>query len=300
MRLEKILREPLLHFLVAGGILFAIFGLTHHTSADPTSSKTITVDKEGLLNFLQYRSKAFETEYFTQELDAMRPEERKELVDQYVEEEMLYREAKALGLEQGDYVIRQRLVQKMRYLIDDLTEGGAAPSDAVLNDYLQKHKEIYGLEPSVTFTHVFVDSSTHGEKAAKEMAEHLKMELNARGAAFNDAPQFGDRFPFFENYVERTQDYVTSHFGAEFVAELAKVAPSDKRWSGPIHSMYGYHVVMLTSRTQARLPELNEIRAQVAEDWQRDRTQGARSQGLNRLASEYTIERKDLKEAGSK
>src|SRR5262245_15259443 len=132
MRWRTIVREPLLHFLLLGGILFTLFGFTHHSAADLSSNKTITVDKEGLLNFLQYRSKAFETEYFTQQLDAMSPEERKNLVDQYVEEEMLYREARALGLEQGDYVIRQRLVQKMRYLIDDLTEGGAPPSDAVL------------------------------------------------------------------------------------------------------------------------------------------------------------------------
>lgn len=300
MRWKKILREPLLHFLVLGGILFSIFGLTHHSAIDLSSSKTITVDKEGLLNFLQYRSKAFETDYFTQQLDAMSPEERKNLVDQYVEEEMLYREAKALGLEQGDYVIRQRLVQKMRYLIDDLTEGGAAPSDAVLKDYLQKHKDIYMLDPSVTFTHVFVDASVHGDRVAKEMAEQLKTELNSRAAGFNDAPRFGDRFPFLENYVERTLDYVTSHFGAEFVLQLAKVTPSEKRWSGPLRSMYGYHLVMLTSRTEASLPELDEIRAQVAEDWQRDRTQGARSQGLSRLAGEYTVERKDLAEESSK
>jgi hypothetical protein len=300
MHWRTILREPLLHFLAAGGILFGLFGLMHHATVDTSSSKTIIVDKQGLLTFLQYRSKAFEPEFFAQQLDAMSPEERKNLVDQYVEEEMLYREAKALGLEQGDYVIRQRLVQKMRYLIDDLTEGGDAPGDAVLADYLQKHKDIYTLDPSVTFTHVFVDSSVHGDKAAKEMAERLKTELNSRGAAFNDAPRFGDRFPFHQNYVERTLDYVQSHFGSEFVTELAKIAPSEKRWSGPLRSMYGYHVIMLTSRMAARLPELDEIRAQVAEDWQRDRTQGARSQGLSRLAGEYTIERRDAAEEGSK
>jgi hypothetical protein len=258
------------------------------------------VDKEALLNFLQYRSKAFETEYFTKELDALPPEERKRLTDQYIEEEMLYREAKALGLEQGDYVIRQRLVQKMRYLIDDLTEGGGAPTDAVLNDYLQEHREIYTQEPAVTFTHVFVDPSTRGDRATKEMADELRCELNARGARFNDAPQYGDRFPFHENYVERTLDYVQSHFGAEFVAQLSKITPSENRWRGPLKSMYGYHVILLTSRTEARLPELKEIRAQVEEDWQRDRTQAARNQGLSRLAGEYTVERRDLDSKSAK
>jgi hypothetical protein len=300
MRARQILREPLLHFLLAGGILFGIFQLTNSAARDPLSDKTITVDKEGLLNFLQYRSKAFETEYFTQQLDAMSPEERKSLVDQYIEEEMLYREAKTLGLEQGDYVIRQRLVQKMRFLIDDLTEGGVVPDDTVLRQYLLKNKEIYALDPSVTFTHVFVDSAIHGDEAARQMAERLKTELNSRGAGFNDAPRFGDRFPFHENYVERTLDYVQSHFGGAFVTELAKIAPSEKHWSGPLHSMHGYHLVLLTSRTEARLPELSEIRSQVAEDWERDRTQHARTQGLKRLSSEYKVERRDLEVEKSK
>jgi hypothetical protein len=294
MTLRRILREPLLHFLAAGGILFVIFSLTQKPEEDLPSDKTIVVDKEGLLNFLQYRSKAFQPEYFSQQLDAMSPGERKALVDQYIEEEMLYREAKALRLEQGDYVIRQRLVQKMRYLIDDLTEGGSAPDDAVLGEYLQKNREIYAVEPSVTFTHVFLDSSVHGGNRAKEKAERLKVELHSRGAGFNDAVQFGDRFPFLQNYVERTLDYVGSQFGAEFVSELKNIASSEKHWSGPLRSMYGYHLVLLTSRTEARLPELREIRAQVEEDWKRDRVEKARSLSMGRLADEYTIERRDL------
>ena len=300
MRWRQILREPLLHFFVAGGILFGLYRLTQPAGMEPPRDKTIVVDKENLLNFLQYRSNAFETEYFTKELDALSPEERKSLVDLYIEEEMLYREAKALGLEQADYVIRQRLVQKMRYLIDDITEGGGAPTDAVLNEYLRKHKEIYALEPAVTFTHVFVDASVHGDKAAQNMAEGLKGELHSRGARFNDAPQFGDRFPFHENYVERTLDYVQSHFGAEFVSGIARIPPSEKSWTGPVRSMYGYHLILLTARTEARLPELSEIRAQVEEDWLRDRTQAARSQGLRRLESEYAIERRDLEGKSSK
>jgi parvulin-like peptidyl-prolyl isomerase len=290
--LKRILREPLLHFLVVGGLLFGIFTWSHRGSAKQASGKTIVVDKASLLNFLQYRNKAFKPEYFESQLDAMSPRELQDLSDQYVEEELLYREAKSLGLEEGDDVIRQRLVQKMNFLIEDLADTSGTPSEAELEEYLKKNQSQYIIEPSVTFTHVFADSSVHGEKAAKELAERLKAQLNSTHAAFNDAPQFGDRFPCLQNYVERTFDYIASHFGKEFTAEIQKLTPSQTQWVGPFRSEYGYHLVLITSRSEGRTPQLQEIRAQVEEDWLRDRKDKARTLSLRELASQYTIERK--------
>ena len=294
MRLRRFLQEPLLHFLVAGGILFGAFGLTHRAGPALASSKTIVVDRETLLNFFQYRSNAFQPAFFSSQLEAMTAAERKDLVDQYVQEEILYREAKAMGLDQGDYVIRQRLVQKMRFLIEGMTEGRAEPSDAVLAEYFQKNSKRYAVDPSVTFTHVFFDSSVRGDQEARESALRLKDQLNAGGAAFSDAPKYGDRFPFLQNYVERTFDYVASQFGNEFVSELKQSTPSEKHWIGPIRSTYGYHVVLMTRLTEARIPKLDEIRSQVADDWQRDQIEDARSRSMNQLAGQYKIVEKDL------
>jgi hypothetical protein len=92
----------------------------------------------------------------------------------------------------------------------------------------------------------------------------------------------------------RTFDYVGSHFGEMFVTELQNMAPSEKRWGGPLQSTHGYHLVLLTSRTNARLPELAEIREQLQEDWKRDRAEAARSLSLNRLSREYTIRHEEL------
>jgi hypothetical protein len=224
----------------------------------------------------------------------MSARELRDLSDQYVEEELLYREARSLGLEEGDDVIRQRLVQKMNFLIEDLADTSGTASDEELQAYLKDNKAQYVIEPSVTFTHVFADSSTHGEKAAKELAERLKGQLNSTHAAFNDAPQFGDRFPFLQNYVERTFDYVASHFGKEFAAEIQRLTPSQTQWVGPIHSEYGYHLVLLTSRSEGRTPQLEEIRSQVEEDWLRDRKEKARVLSIRELASQYNIERKGI------
>lgn len=292
MILKRLLREPLLHFLVAGGLLFVIFTWSHRGTAKPTSGKTIVVDKASLLNFLQYRNKAFKPDYFEAQLDAMRPRELQDLADQYVEEELLYREAKSLGLEEGDDVIRQRLVQKMNFLIEDLADTSGKATEAELEEYLKKNQAPYVIDPSVTFTHVFTDFAVRGDKAAKELAERLKVQLNSTHAAFNDAPQFGDRFPFLQNYVERTFDYIASHFGKEFAAEIQKLTPSQTQWVGPVRSNYGYHLVLMTSRSEGRNPELQEIRTQVEEDWMRDRKEKAKAQSLRELAGQYTIERK--------
>jgi hypothetical protein len=289
---RRILREPLLHFLVAGGVLFAAYRITHTATTDASSDRTIAVDDHALLTFMQYQAKAFQNEYFETQLAALRPEERKALEDQYLQDEMLYREAKALGLEQGDDVIRQRLIQKMRFLMDDLGETGDRPTDAVLRSYLEKNSARFLLEPSVTFTHVFVDASVHGNALARQRAERLKAALNAGHAGFNDAPRFGDRFPFLQNYVDRTFDYVSSHFGEEFAASVKTLEPSDTAWQGPIRSTYGYHLVLVTHRTEARLPDLAEIRQQVEDDWMRDRAESVRSQSMVRLAAQYTVEHK--------
>jgi hypothetical protein len=290
--LKRLLHEPLLHFLIAGGLLFGIFRLARHPAPDP-SGKTIVVDKESLLNFLQYRNKAFKPDYFAAQLQAMSARERQDLVDQYVEEEALYREAKSLALEQGDDVIRQRLVQKMRYLMDDLAPAGS-PTDEVLRLYLDKNKELYAIAPSITFTHVFADSSLHGDRGARELAEQLKVRLNAAHAAFNDAPRYGDRFPFLQNYVERTFDFVESHFGAEFASVLKRVSSSDTQWIGPVRSEYGYHLLLITGRSAYHVPQLQEIRSQVEEDWARDWMDSSRAQSVRHLIGQYTIERQDL------
>ena len=121
----------------------------------------------------------------------------------------------------------------------------------------------------------------------------MKDKLNAKGAVFGDAPQFGDRFPFLVNYVDRTFDYVASQFGNEFVSALKNIAPSERLWRGPIRSSYGYHLVLMTRRSPARLPELNEIRAQVEEDLLRDKIEDSRSAAIGRLADQYKVELKD-------
>jgi len=135
---------------------------------------------------------------------------------------------------------------------------------------------------------------------ACDLAEQLKKQLNSTHVAFNDAPGYGDRFPFLQNYVERTFDYIASHFGKEFAAEIQRSTPAKTQWVGPFHSEHGYHLVLITPRSEGRLPQLSEIHSRVEEDWVRDRTERARSQALKELAGHYIIEQLPIEEKKSK
>ena len=286
---KRIVRDPLTHFLAGGGVLFAVFALLHGGDTTGTADgKTIVVDQPALLNFMQYESAAFQPEVFSTQFNAMSAKDKKDLIDQYVRQEALVREARAMGLDQGDYVIRRRMVQKMMYLMDDTATQTFNPTEADLQRYFQAHQDVYRNAATITFTHVFVDKEAAHPGGAERAAERLKAELEARHAGFSDAPGYGDRFPYLRNYVQRTPDFVESQFGAGFATAVMKLQPSS-HWQGPIESDYGYHLVLLTETTPAALPKLSEVRGQVKDDLLRDTVAAYREKAIADLVRRFTV-----------
>jgi len=286
---KRIVRDPLIHFLAGGGLLFAVFALLHGGDTTGTSDgKTIVVDQPALVTFMQYQSSAFQPAYFTAQFNAMSAKDRKALIDKYVREEALVREARAMGLDQGDYVIRRRMIQKMTYLIDDAATETFDPTEADLQRYFLAHKDAYQSAPTITFTHVFVDQEIKHPEGAEARAERLKAQLEAKRAGFDDAPGYGDRFAYLSNYVQRTPDFVENQFGAEFAAAAMKLQPSS-HWQGPIKSDYGYHLVLVTQRAPASLPKLSEVRDQVKDDLLRDTIAAYREKALDDLTRRFAV-----------
>lgn len=283
-----------MHFIAAGGVLFAAYVLVRGPTALPPDATTIVVDRGALLTFMQYRANAFEPDTFEAALEALSTNEVQQLVDAYVTEEILYREARALGLDDSDYIIRQRMIQKLDFLLGDAIDATMEVDTAELEKYFARRRDDYVIESAVTFTHVFYDSARRGAAAAHAAAESARDELTRTGAGFNDVAGQGDRFPFLKNYVERTLDHVASHFGTEFATELAKVAPSAEHWQGPIRSAYGEHVVLLTERTERRDPELSEIRTELERDYLAEQATTERATLLARLRKRYRVEVLDL------
>ena len=282
------MKEPLVHFLAAGVGLFVLFGLVNRDEPDDDPN-VITVDHEALITFVQYRIKAFNPELAEKKLQSLSNEELRLLIDDYVREEVLHREALALGLDEDDYIIRRRLVQKLEFITEGFAEASIEPDDGALQRYFDAHKADYYVEPYVTFTHVFFETEDRPREEARAKAEKKLAELNRKSTPFSDAPKHGDRFLYHVNYVERTPEYVASHFGTAMAKAIFELEPNDLVWRGPFDSPYGVHLVLLITNEPGRDPELSEIEGRVLEDWRRATVRDKTEDAIDDIIDAYDV-----------
>ena len=285
----NLIKQPLVHFILIGIAIFAIYNLTvSDDTADPLS-KTVIVDKESLLKFMQYRSRAFNREDFEKKLNNMSEEELGNMIDDYVLEEVLHREALALGLDKEDYVIRRRLVQKIVFINQGFADSTTELADEDLAAYFEANKKNYYIEPYVTFTHVYFDNEINGKEKARKLAEKKLKELNRNSIPFSDATKHGERYLYNTNYVQHPPGYVASHFGVEFADEIFNADPSDEKWIGPFTSSYGSHAVMVTQNEPGRDPELSEVLQRVKQEAHFDITQKKSEEAMNDVVKAYDV-----------
>lgn len=286
----RLLRDPILHFLAAGFVLFLLARLLAGPAAETGSEKLIRIERADLLTYMQYQANAFDADSFARALDNMSATELQQLIDDYVAEEVLYREARALGLEQSDYLIRQRMVDKMRFLLGETGSTNAAPTTAELRAWLEQNREAYRIDPYASFTHVFIDAAGIGDDQARKQAEAMLADLNANTVGFDQASSYGDRFPFLRNYVERTLDFIRNNFGSNFAAALQQLQPADGLWQGPLQSDYGYHLVLLTALTPASDPALEAVINDVTQDYILMRNEEQLRQMVMDVRAQYEID----------
>ena len=288
--MQKVLRDPLMHFLILGLVLFGLFAWV--TGDDASSDdRVIEVDRAALLSHIQYHARAFSPEAASAHLDGMSDSELDRIIDAFVREEALYREALALGMDRTDHVIKHRLVQSIEFITDDLALRTTEVTDDELETYFEANRARYRIESTVTFTHVFFNSERHGEEA-RDLAENKLAELNRERIPFTDAPGHGDRFLYLVNYVERTEDLVASHFGDEMASAVFALVPDDANWVGPLASRYGHHLVLLTGKTVERDPELAEVEARVRADAEREAAEKRRDAAIGTLIDTYEVRRR--------
>jgi hypothetical protein len=268
--MSKLLREPLVHFLLGGLALFALYGQV----AGPASSRPDRiVVSEGRVAML---AQTFERTW----MRPPSPAELRGLVDDYVTEEILYREALALGLDQDDLVVRRRMRQKMEFLNEGIAE--VEPDEADLRAFLEAHPERFALPPRSSFVQVFVASE--GLEAARTRAAELLARLR-RG---EDAAALGDPTLLPREMRAATPAQVSQRFGAAFAERLSELP--EGAWSGPIPSSFGLHLVKVGERVPGRLPALAEVRDAVAREWAAEQRSRARARFYEALRARYEIE----------
>jgi peptidyl-prolyl cis-trans isomerase C len=213
-----------------------------------------------------------------------RPPTREELgrlVEDFVREEVLYREALALGLDLADLVVRRRLVQKMEVLA---FADSAALGDAGVMGYFLAHREDYRLPERVTFGHAFFSAAARGDRAAAD-ARAARTEL--RRAGDTDAAGVGDPPVAASPMTAATRRQVSDRFGAEFADAVFALQPGT--WAGPVRSAHGQHLILVTEHAAARLPELAEVSGRVAADMDAERRAGAIDAMYARLRARYEV-----------
>jgi hypothetical protein len=288
--MSKLLKEPLLHFLVLGLALFVLFDLVSEEEGY-AGGKTITVDRAALLTFIQFRTRAFEPSIAAQRLDGLSDQELELLVDDYVREEALYREALALGMDRNDYVIKRRMIQSVEFITKGFVTRAVEVSDEDVRAHYEAHRDDYYVEPFVTFTHVFISNDNRTDAEVDALAAAELNELNARKVPFSAAPGRGERFPYFVNYVERDPEFVASHFGSAMAEAIFSLEPDELAWKGPFVSPYGAHLVLLTRKAPGRFPPLDEIQASVRQDAQRAAVQQKNEAAIQAIVDTYEVQR---------
>ncbi|MCP3943622.1 MAG: peptidyl-prolyl cis-trans isomerase [Desulfobacteraceae bacterium] len=265
-----------------------IFAVNTSISNNP---RDVVVNETVLLNYLQYQSKAFNLTAAKAYLEELNTGDKEKLVIDYVRDEVLYREALSMGLDENDDVIKRRLIQKLDYVNRGFTAENAKISGKELEKFFSDNINDYRVEGYITFTHVFFDGRKHGASGALKLALETIEKLNSNNEIFDNASRYGDRFYFHRNYVERTPEFIKNHFGDRMATEVFKLSPSTKNWHGPFVSRYGSHLVMVTKNLPARLPKIDEVKGLVEEDARRVLLDSARKRAIKKLISQYNVQR---------
>jgi len=269
---HQIIREPLLHFLIAGVLIFAGYS----AMVDPKTTEGADTIRIGDTEMQFLRAQH-------EKLWGRPPTDRDlaPLVQEFIREEVLYREGVAMGLDQDDVIVRRRIGQKMEFMIGDLAVP-AEPDDEMLTTYLDANRDKYLEPPHLTFTHVYFNVDQRGEQARADAASAL-IEIGNR----ERAPEVGDRFALSIDYADETVREVDQSFGPDFGEQLL-TAPVGQ-WSGPIESAYGLHLVRVLARTDPRLPDFDELRDRLSADYSFETRQAANTLALERLTERYRV-----------
>lgn len=271
----RLLREPLLHFLLLGAGLFGLYAYLNADESSPADGEQIVVSAGKIEHLAALFARTWQRPPTREELEG--------LVDDFIREEAAYREGTALGLDRNDTIIRRRIRQKLDFVADDLASQ-LQPSDEVLQQYLEDCPEKFRVDSRISFRQVFFDRKRNGDDLADAVND---LVVRLREDSSIDARRLGHRTLLEFQYDNVSQQEVANLFGKQFADALVDLEPGT--WGGPIASSYGVHAAIVDEITPGAIPNLEAIRDVVRREWEHERRQGLSKKFYEGLIDKYEV-----------
>lgn len=269
-------REPLLHFAVIGAVLFGGYSWLHDARPDAAAGEPVRIG-EGDVRWLKQT-------WSSQWLRDPTANELKGLVHGLLDERLLAREAKEMGLDRDDTIIRRRLAQKLKFVIED-TAQLAEPTDSELRQFYAANPAHFATQGRLSFKQIYFDPENRADAAAD--AQIVLAELNAPGKP----EPLGDRLLLGEHFDDTSELAVSGMFGADFAREVFALEPG--KWRGPVKSGYGLHLVFVAQRTPTAPKPFETVKDDVLAEWRRSRQAELSRDYLGELRKKYGVELDD-------
>lgn len=276
-KLSKLFREPLIHFLLLGTALFVIQGWVSQPEQEEQESQRRIEISAGLIERLQ-------NTWAKQRGRVPTEAELQNLLDGHLKEEIFYREALQIGLDQNDTIIRRRLAQKMGFMIEDLGVPNH-PNEEILNSFFAKHIQRYREPARISFTHIYFSKDYRDNAEADAIALLEQFKTQAKPPL--QVSKYGDAFMLRDKYANQSWQKVAQSFGQAFADAVFKL--EQDHWQGPVKSAYGFHLARVTERSESRLKTLDEVRDEVIRDWRYTSRKEANQNAYAKLRKKYEV-----------
>jgi peptidyl-prolyl cis-trans isomerase C len=275
--LKRWLREPLLHFLLVGAVGFGLYSRLPEGSLSGVPSKEIrlSLDEVGQLALL----------YQSQWHRPPTPHDLQLMVENKVQQEVLYREALAMGLDKDDEIVKRRMAQKMQFLAEDVA-AAREPGTAELTAWFDRHREQFVQPSRLSFRHLYFSTDRRGAGARDDAAKALAA-LAGEPEDSKRAATLADPFMLQDYYRDRARDYLGKEFGAPFALALTRLRPGS--WQGPIESGFGWHLVFVDTVTAGRVPAFEEIEPDIKTAWLAEQKAMAVDRAYKDMRAKYTV-----------
>jgi len=274
--IKRLLREPLLHFMVLGAVLFVGYAYLE-PDAEAGSSYEIALTLEELTQL--------HTIYESQWRRSPTPEEFSAMVENKVRQEVLYREALAMGLDKNDEIVKRRMAQKMQFVAEDLA-AAHEPTTEELRAWYAENSDKFAMPKRLSFRHLYFSPDIRGAKAYDDAVRSLA-ELDGQAVDSQLAETLADRFMYQGYYADQTSVSLAKEFGPQFAVAVEALAPGS--WQGPIESGFGWHLVYVDSLVPGRVPAFEEIERDVKTAWLGVQKEVAWRKAYEEMRAKYTL-----------